>query len=127
MWIDSHCHLDAPEFDADRTAVVQRAAAAGVTHLVLPAVEVAHFETVRRLAHAHGAPTRWASTRCTSAEPPRPTWKPAPGLLAHNATTRAWWPWAKSAWITSCPGWIWRGRHTSTWRSWNWRAPPGCR
>ena len=55
MWIDSHCHLDAPEFDIDRTAVVQRAAAAGVTHLVLPAVEVAHFETVRRLAHAHDA------------------------------------------------------------------------
>ncbi|MBL8316573.1 MAG: TatD family hydrolase [Rubrivivax sp.] len=55
MWIDSHCHLDAPEFDKDRTAVVQRAVAAGVTQLVLPAVEVAHFETVRRLAHAHGA------------------------------------------------------------------------
>ncbi len=54
MWIDSHCHLDAPEFDADRPAVVQRAVAAGVTHLVLPAVEVAHFDTVRRLAHAHG-------------------------------------------------------------------------
>ena len=50
MWIDSHCHLDAPEFDADRPAVVQRAVAAGVTHLVLPAVEVAHFDNVRRLA-----------------------------------------------------------------------------
>ena len=54
MWIDSHCHLDAPEFEADRPAVVQRAVAAGVTHLVLPAVEVAHFDTVRQLAHAHG-------------------------------------------------------------------------
>jgi TatD DNase family protein len=29
MWIDSHCHLDAPEFDADRAAVVQAARAAG--------------------------------------------------------------------------------------------------
>ena len=55
MWIDSHCHLDAPEFDADRTAVVQRAVAAGVTQLVLPAVEVANFEAVRSLAHVHGA------------------------------------------------------------------------
>ena len=54
MWIDSHCHLDAPEFDADRDAVVARARAAGVTQLVLPAVERANFDTVRRLAHRHG-------------------------------------------------------------------------
>ncbi len=55
MWIDTHCHLDAPEFDADRPAVVQRAQAAGVRQLVLPAVAVAHFDTVRELAHLHGA------------------------------------------------------------------------
>lgn len=54
MWIDTHCHLDAPEFDADRDAVVARARAAGVAQLVLPAVEVAHFAAVRALAHAHG-------------------------------------------------------------------------
>lgn len=53
MWIDTHCHLDAPEFDADRDAVVARARAAGVTRLVLPAVEVAAFETVRALAERH--------------------------------------------------------------------------
>ena len=55
MWIDTHCHLDAPEFDADRAAVLQRARAAGVLGLVLPAVAVAHFEAVRALAHASGA------------------------------------------------------------------------
>jgi TatD DNase family protein len=54
MWIDSHCHLDAPEFDADRAAVVARAHAAGVAMLVLPAVEVQYFERVRRFAHEHG-------------------------------------------------------------------------
>jgi len=54
MWIDSHCHLDAPEFDADRSAVVARARAAGVGMLVLPAVEVDHFDSVRALAHQHG-------------------------------------------------------------------------
>jgi len=53
-WIDTHCHLDAPEFDADRDAVWRRARAAGVTIAVLPAVKVAHFEAVRALAHARG-------------------------------------------------------------------------
>jgi TatD DNase family protein len=53
-WIDSHCHLDAPEFASDRDAVLERARAAGVAMQVLPAVAVAHFEPVRRLAHAAG-------------------------------------------------------------------------
>ena len=51
MWIDTHCHLDAPEFDGDREAVLARAQAAGVALQVLPAVEVANFEAVRTLAH----------------------------------------------------------------------------
>ena len=53
-WIDTHCHLDAPEFGPDRDQVRARAAQAGVGLCVLPAVETANFETVRQLAHAHG-------------------------------------------------------------------------
>ena len=53
-WIDTHCHLDAPEFNPDRPAVLARARAAGVAMLVLPAVAVAHFDALRALAHGHG-------------------------------------------------------------------------
>lgn len=54
MWIDTHCHLDAPEFGPDVAAVRARARENGVAHCVLPAVEVANFETVRELAHEFG-------------------------------------------------------------------------
>jgi len=53
VWIDTHCHLDAAEFDADRDGVVARARAAGVAQIVIPAVAVANFERVRELAHRH--------------------------------------------------------------------------
>ena len=53
-WIDTHCHLDAPEFDIDRPAVIARARAAGVALQVLPAVMADNFDIVRELAHAEG-------------------------------------------------------------------------
>jgi TatD DNase family protein len=53
-WIDTHCHLDAPEFAPDRAEVVARARQAGVKMMVLPAVRAADFDAVRALAHAHG-------------------------------------------------------------------------
>ena len=57
MWIDSHCHLDAPEFGADHALALslrERAAALGVGLCVVPAVERANFDTVRLLAHRTG-------------------------------------------------------------------------
>jgi TatD DNase family protein len=54
MWIDTHCHLDAPEFEGEVDAVRARAAGAGVVHCVLPAVQTDNFDAVRQLAHRHG-------------------------------------------------------------------------
>jgi len=54
FWIDTHCHLDAPEFDADRSAVRAAGRSAGVGHCVIPAVERSNWATVRELAHAGG-------------------------------------------------------------------------
>jgi len=52
MLFDTHCHLDAAEFDHDRAQVIERAQAAGVQAIVIPAVEVANFDRVRLLAHS---------------------------------------------------------------------------
>ncbi len=50
-WIDTHCHLDAPELRADLDAVRHDAREQGVGHCVLPAVDVHNLDTVRQLAH----------------------------------------------------------------------------
>jgi TatD DNase family protein len=46
FFIDTHCHLDAAEFDADRDAVYAAAIAGGVDTLVIPAVSRDNFAAV---------------------------------------------------------------------------------
>ena len=47
MLIDTHCHLDAEEFSADRQQVMANERAAGVSAVVVPAVDAANFSAVR--------------------------------------------------------------------------------
>ena len=51
--IDSHCHLDAEEFDSDRAQVVQRATVAGVVAQVVPAVTAASWPKLREVCRQH--------------------------------------------------------------------------
>jgi len=47
MLIDTHCHLDASEFDADRDAVMQAAREVGLSRMIVPAIAKDNFAAVR--------------------------------------------------------------------------------
>ena len=51
-WIDTHIHLDAPEYGGNHAALIAQARAAGVGGWVIPSVIPSNFATVRALAHA---------------------------------------------------------------------------
>lgn len=51
--IDTHCHLDQPQFDPDRDGVLERAAEAGVTTIINPAIDLTSCRKVLDLASAY--------------------------------------------------------------------------
>jgi TatD DNase family protein len=59
MLVDSHCHLDFPDFAAERADVIARAKAAGVGMMVTISTRVRRFDQVRAIAEAH--PEVWCS------------------------------------------------------------------
>jgi len=53
MLIDTHCHLDFPEFAPDRDAVIQRASHAGVTRLITIGTNLETSRAAVALAETH--------------------------------------------------------------------------
>jgi TatD DNase family protein len=53
MLTDTHCHLDLDKFDADRQGVVQRALNSGVTHILIPGLDLESSLAALILAQSH--------------------------------------------------------------------------
>ncbi|WP_372838886.1 TatD family hydrolase [Phaeovulum sp.] len=51
--VDSHCHLDFPDFDDDLVELIARARAAGVTRMVTICTRMDNVDRVRTMADAH--------------------------------------------------------------------------
>lgn len=80
MWIDTHCHLDAPEFDDDRSVMIARAHQQGVRLMVVPAVWPTGFAATRRAAFQAGGGYALGT---------HPLWLDAAGEDAAEALARA--------------------------------------
>ncbi|MBF52530.1 MAG: LuxR family transcriptional regulator [Confluentimicrobium sp.] len=51
--VDSHCHLDFPDFDEERDDIIARAQAAGVTRMVTICTKLRQLPQVQAIAEAH--------------------------------------------------------------------------
>jgi len=65
--VDSHCHLDFPDFDGERDALIARAIAAGVTRMVTICTRLRLEPQVRAIAENHGPVFYAAGTHPMSA------------------------------------------------------------
>lgn len=53
MLVDSHAHIDASRFDADREVIIEAAIAGGITRMIDPGVDLASSRAALALAKAH--------------------------------------------------------------------------
>jgi len=54
MLIDTHCHLDFPDFEAERDAIIERAHAVGVGQMITISTRVKKFDTILAIAENYG-------------------------------------------------------------------------
>src|SRR5687768_3961148 len=59
MLTDTHCHLDFNKFDEDRETVIQRAMEAGVTRILIPALQ--HESSLSAIKLAESQPRLFAA------------------------------------------------------------------
>jgi TatD DNase family protein len=50
MLIDTHCHLDFPDFETERDVIIERAQAAGVGQMITISTRVKKFDTILAIA-----------------------------------------------------------------------------
>ena len=53
LLVDSHCHIDFPEFSEDLNEVLERAIESGVAYLLCVSVEFQQFQRIKVLTQAH--------------------------------------------------------------------------
>ena len=81
---DSHCHLDFPDFDADRDAVIARAETSGVTRMLTICTRLRQEPQVRAIAEACPPVFYAAGTHpMSAAEEPLVTVEDLTALAAH--------------------------------------------
>ncbi len=84
MIVDSHCHLDFPDFAEERDEVIARARAAGVTRMVTICTRLRNEPAVRAIAEAHEGVFYAAGTHpMSAAEEPIATVDQLVALAAH--------------------------------------------
>jgi len=54
-WIDTHCHLNLPDFLPDQAAVIDRARQANVRRIIVPGIDPESSETAKKMAEAYPA------------------------------------------------------------------------